>query len=376
MKDTLISVVLPCRNEEAALLGCLQKIKKTILENDLKAEIIVSDSSTDSSPKIAEEFGTILVKHDQEGYGRAYLEGFQKAKGEYFFIADCDGTYDFAEIPKFIKFLEDGYDFVIGNRLSGKIESEAMPFLHRYFGSPILNFIFRLFFHRKIGDINCGMRAFTKEALQKMKLKTAGMEFASEMIIKAVKNNLQIKEIPINYNKRLGKSKLKTFADGWRHLRFMLLYSPGFLFFIPGLFLFFSGATIMVLSYFNKLSFAGLNFYYHPMFFACLFLIIGYQLLIFAVFAKTYAVTHLGEQSKTLDKIHKIFTVEKGSLLGLFLAALGIFVFLAIFYKWWSGGFSQLQEVKNLLVALTLAALGFQTIFSSFMLSMLGIKER
>ncbi|HRY36595.1 MAG TPA: glycosyltransferase family 2 protein [Candidatus Magasanikbacteria bacterium] len=376
MSNKLISVILPCRNEEEALPKCLQTIQKIIAEQKLNAEIIVSDSSVDSSPKIALDFGVILVKHDQEGYGRAYLEGFQAAKGDFFFIADCDGTYDFAEIPNFIKFLQEGYDFVIGNRLKGKIDKGAMPWLHRYVGSPVLNFIFRLFFRRKIGDINCGMRAFTKESLQKMKLKTAGMEFASEMIIKAVKKDLHIKEVIIDYHTRLGKSKLKTFADGWRHLRFMLLYSPGFLFLVPGLFLFFFGAGLMSLSYFNKLSFAGLNFYYHPMFFACLFLIVGYQLLIFAVFAKTYAITHLGEQSKTLDKIHKIFTIEKAGLIGLFLAITGLLVFVSIFYKWWSGGFTQLQEVKNLLIALTLASLGFQTIFSSFMLSILGIKER
>jgi len=228
-----ISVILPCRNEEQALPFCLKQIKETIKKNNLSAEIIVSDSSTDKSPEIANRENLVLVKHDKEGYGMAYLEAFKIAKGKYIFMADADGTYDFGEIPNFIRYLKEGYDLVLGNRFAGEIEKGAMPLQNKYLGNPILSGILRFFFKTKIKDSQSGMRAITKKALQKLNLQTAGMEFASETIIKALKNNLKIKEIPINYYKRKGLSKLRPFSDAWKHIRFMLLYSPLFLFFIP-----------------------------------------------------------------------------------------------------------------------------------------------
>jgi glycosyltransferase involved in cell wall biosynthesis len=216
-----ISIILPCQNEEEALPFCLEKIQKVIQENNLSAEIIVSDSSTDKSPEIAKSYGVILVKHNKNGYGVAYQEGIAHAKGQYIFMADADNTYDFSKIPEFINELKNGYDFVLGDRLSGKIEYKAMPWLNRYIGTPILSLILRIFFGAEIKDSQSGMRALNKESLEKLNLRTTGMEFASEMIIKAIKNNLKIKEIPVNYYKRKGISKLKPFPDGWKHLRFM-----------------------------------------------------------------------------------------------------------------------------------------------------------
>jgi len=336
-----ISIILPCQNEEKALPFCLEQIKKTIKENNLSAEIIVSDSSTDSSPKIAKNENVILLKHDKNGYGTAYLEAFKIANGKFIFMADADGTYDFREIINFLKYLRDGYDFIIGDRFSGKMEDGAMPLLHKL-GNPLLSGILRLFFGTSIKDSHCGMRAISKKSLQKMDLQTTGMEFASEMVIKAIRNNLKIKELPVNYYKRKGKSKLKPLSDAYKHLRFMLLYSPLFLFFIPGLLMMAVGAVM------------ALNFN----FLSSLLIIAGYQLIIFSVFAKTYSIIHLKEKAGFMDKIYKYLTIERASILGI------IIIFSGIFTHYTS------------IITLTLIVVGIQTIFSSFMLSILSIKEK
>jgi len=371
-----ISIILPCRNEEGALPFCLEKIKKVIKDNNLSAEIIVSDSSTDKSPKIAKEYGVILIKHDKEGYGRAYLEAFKIVKGKYLFLADADNTYDFYQIPEFITQLELGYDFVIGNRLSGKIEKGAMPWPNKYIGTPILSLFLKIFFGAKIKDSQSGIRAIKKDALEKLNLQTSGMEFASEMIIKAIKNNLKIKEIPTNYFKRIGKSKLKPFSDAWKHIRFMLLYSPLFLFFTPGLLLLTAGILSMLWFYFGNPQIFGIKLFYHPLFLSSALAILGYQLIIFSAFAKIYSITHLGEKSEFFEKMFKYITIEKAGIAGVLVSIAGLAIYFFIFIKWFKSGFGSLDEVKNSIVALTLIVLGMQTVFSSFMLSILGIKNR
>lgn len=217
-----ISIILPCRNEEQALPFCLEKIKKVIQINNLSAEIIVSDSSVDKSPQIARENKVILVKHDKAGYGTAYLEGFKKAKGKYVFMADADGTYDFDEIPRFICQLKNSCDFVIGNRFSGKMETFSMSKERQFIGNPLLTLAIKILFNSKINDSQCGIRAIKKECLEKLNLQSTGMEFASEMVIKAVKNNFKIKELPINYKRRIGQSKLNPILDGLRHLKLII----------------------------------------------------------------------------------------------------------------------------------------------------------
>jgi len=371
-----ISIVLPCRNEEQALGYCLDQIKEVISKNNLSAEVIVSDSSSDRSPEIAREFEIKLIKHNKVGYGAAYLEGFKHAKGDFLFLADADGTYNFNEISRFIKYLEQDFDLVIGDRFKGKMDKEAMPWLNRYIGNPFLSFIFRLFFKSVISDVHCGMRAIKKESLDKINLRTTGMEFASEMVIKAVKYKFKIKELPIDYHKRKGDSKLKPLADGWRHLRFMLLYSPLFLFFIPGILLFLVGVFSLSLIYLDFLVLFGIKFQYHPMFLASLVTIIGYQLIIFSLFAKTYATTHLGENNIFFDKLYKYINIETGSLIGIILGLVGMIIYFLIFWNWFRSDFGAIQEVKNSILALTIIVLGIQTIFSSFMLSILGIKEK
>lgn len=219
-----LSIILPCRNEELALPLCLKEIKETLKKHKINAEIIVSDSSIDNSPEIAKQFHTKLIKHNKKGYGIAYLEAFKHAKGQYYFLADCDGSYEFSEIPKFLNLLEQGNDLVIGNRFQGNIQKNAMPLSHKYLGNPILSWLFRILFNSKIKDTHCGMRAISKKALDKLQLKSTGMEFASEMLIKAEENHLIIKEVPINYRTRRGESKLKSISDGLRHLKLMLSY--------------------------------------------------------------------------------------------------------------------------------------------------------
>jgi glycosyltransferase involved in cell wall biosynthesis len=343
---------------------------------DIQSEIIVSDSSTDSSPEIAKKHNVILVKHDKKGYGIAYLEGIKKSKGKYLFFADPDGSYGFKEIPTFLNALKNGNDFVIGNRFAGIMEPDSMPWLHKHIGNPILSFILRLFYKGGIKDAHCGMRAIHRDKLDELKLKTVGMEFASEMIVKAIKHGLKIEQLPIHYYKRKGKSKLNTFADGWRHFRFLLLFSPLFLFFIPGLISFIAGFLTLLWLYFGNPTILGITLYFHPMFFSSLLIIIGYQLIIFSVFAKTYAIHHLGEKSQMMKKITHFMTIEKAGMVGIFFGVFGVVIYLSITVKWVQSGFGALNEIKNSIVALTLIVIGIQTVFSSFMISILGIEEK
>ncbi|MBP7708096.1 glycosyltransferase family 2 protein [Candidatus Pacearchaeota archaeon] len=371
-----ISIILPCRNEEKALPLCLADLKKVIRENNLDAEIIVSDSSVDNSPKIAKKFNVRLIKHDKDGYGNAYLEGLKIAKGKYIVMLDADYTYDPLELPKLINKLEEGYDFVIGNRFSKEMEKGAMPAAHKYLGNPLLSATLRLFFGAKVKDCHSGFRAIRREKLEQLNLKTTGMEFASEMIIQSIKHKLKIFEIPIKYRKRIGKSKLKTFSDGWRHLRFMLIYSPLYLFFIPGGILFFLGILLLTLIYTNNLSILGVDLIIHPMFLFSAMTIVGYQSIFFGLFAKTYAYTRLGEKNKFLENFFELFSLEKALLIGSILFFGGILTYGIIFINWTSSGFGALNEIKNSVVALTFIVLGFQTIFSAFMMSLLSIKEK
>lgn len=370
-----LSVILPCRNEEKSLDFCLKKIKRVLTANRINAEIIVSDSSIDTSPDIARRNNVILLKHNKEGYGIAYLEAFKIVKGKFIFMADSDCSYDFNEIPKFLELLRSGQKFIIGNRFGGNIQKTAMPWHHRYIGNPILSLLLRTFFRQKVKDTHSGMRAIDKKTLDLLDLQTAGMEFASEMIIKAAKSNIEITETPIDYYARKGESKMKSFSDGWRHLRFMLLYCPLYLFFIPGLFLFCTGTATLTILYFNQLSAFGRHFYIHPMFFSGAIIILGYQLIIFSFFAKSYAVNNLGEKNDFLAKFYKYFTIERAGILGVIIGGIGLLIYIYITVKWLSIGMGQLNEEKNALLGLIFFILGIQTFFSAFMLSILGIKK-
>ncbi|HNX68288.1 MAG TPA: glycosyltransferase family 2 protein [Candidatus Omnitrophota bacterium] len=372
----VLSVILPCLNEEAGLEFCLPRIKSVLSRVNVPSEMIVIDNgSSDRSAEIALRSGARVVQEPVPGYGAACMKGLESARGEYCFIADADGSYDFEEIPKFLAALAGGWDFVIGNRFKGRIDPGAMPWSHRHIGNPVLSSVLRLFFNTKIHDTHCGMRAITQKAYQNLGLMTTGMEFASEMIVMALKKNLRIFEIPVNYHVRKGISKLKRISDGWRHLRFMLLYKPFFLFFVPGILMLSLGLISLPLFYFDAVSLPGIRFYYHPMFLSSLFIITGFQLVLFALFAKTYAITHL-DDTPVLERFYRHMNIERASLVGLACIGLGGFVYLAIFVKWVGTNLGALNEVKNAILALTLMVLGIQTVFSAFMLSILGIKRK
>ena len=329
-EQPILSVVLPCLNEESGLKVCLPKIRTVLARLNIPAEIIIVDNgSTDKSAAIALEYGITLLREPVTGYGAACMKGFASARGKYIFLADPDGSYDFEEIPNFLKPLAAGWDFVVGNRFQGRIEKDAMPWSHRHLGNPLLSSILRLLFKTRIHDVHCGMRAISKTAYERISLMTTGMEFASEMIVMAIKNNLRVTELPINYHKRQGTSKLRKISDAWRHLRFMLLYKPFFLFFIPGLILFSVGTVAFLLLYFGMLRLFSIRFYYHPMFLASLLVFIGYQLMIFSLFAKTYAITHLGDEP-ILDKFYRYINIDVAAIIGLSLIVLGGLIYLSI----------------------------------------------
>jgi glycosyltransferase involved in cell wall biosynthesis len=377
-----ISILLPCKNEEKALQACLDEIRETVSKNKLDAEIIVVDNrSEDGSRRILDKnlltFPELkIVTEEHDGYGRAYLKGFESAVGKYIFMADADGTYSFRDIPRFLDEIKKGSDMVIGNRFAEKLPKGTMPILHKLIGNPLLSCLTRLFFKVKVNDIHCGERMITRKALSQITLYTAGMEFASEMVIKVARRGLKISELPVSYAPRLGESKLKPFSDGWRHMRFLLLYSPFFLFMLPGFILLFVGIVSMAILYFFDIHIFGIQFYFHPLFLSAVLVLAGYQLIFFAGFSKVYAVTHLGDQDRSVIRLFKHITLEKAGLFGLLIAALGGILYIYIFAKWLSSGLGSLNETKNSIVALTLSALGMQTIFSAFMLSTLGIKER
>jgi len=378
-----ISIIIPCLNEEKAIGICLDNILSVVKKHNLNYEIIVVDNgSDDDSVKIVKGYSDTnsnikLFHENRKGYGSAYLKGLNESSGDFILMADGDNTYDFNEIPLFIEELEkENVDFVVGNRfIKDNSLHKNMPFLNRWVGNPVLSLIAKVFFNIKINDFHCGIRAIKRSALSKLKLKTTGMEFASEMIVEASKRNLNIVEIPVNYKERIGESKLNPFVDGWRHLRFLFLYSPLYLFFIPGVFLFLIGALLMMLIYFFSIPFFNIDFYLHPMFVFSLMVIVGYQVIFFGIFSKIYSITHLEDENEKIEKLFKYITIERAGSFAILIIILGLIIFGSVLYGWISNDFSELNEIKNSIVALTLIVLGIQTFFSSFMLSILSIKN-
>ena len=374
-KNILVSVVMPCLNEEETLGTCIQKAQNTLEELDIQGEVIVADNgSTDASVEIAERLGARVVHQSLRGYGAAYLAGIAAAKGQYIVMGDSDDTYDFTDLERFITPLRDGCDFVIGNRLKGEILPGAMPKLHRYLGNPVLSGILNVLFRSGVSDAHCGMRSFTREAYQQMELQTTGMEFASEMVIKAIKTDLKIKEIPITYYPRKGESKLNSFRDGWRHLRFMLMLSPTYLFLIPGILLFLLGLVGTVALLPGPLQIGSRAHDIHVMVLACLLCLLGYQVILLGLSARTLSDTRgFFGSDPLIQRVYRHFTLEKGLLLGCVIFAVGFLIDGWIVYGWVKSGFGELQKVRPALFALLLMILGTQTIFSAFFVSMLGI---
>jgi glycosyltransferase involved in cell wall biosynthesis len=373
-----ISIVLPCLNEEEAIGGCIDTIQAIISAQKLNAEIVVVDNaSTDRSAAIAREHGARVVSQPTRGYGNAYLKGFAEAQGEYIVMADADNTYDFNEITSFIQPLREGYDLVMGNRFAGRMAKGAMTWSHRYIGNPILSGMLNFFFHTGIRDAHCGMRAFTKTAYQRMRLRTGGMEFASEMVINASKAGLKITERPIAYHPRIGDSKLHTLRDGWRHLRFMLLYSPTHLFLLPGMLMMLVGFVALSLLLPGPFPLFGHRWDVHAMVLACLITLLGYEIVTLGLFARFYSLTeHLdGERDRLLQRLNRLFTLERGLAVGALITAVGIAIDGFVFTQWLAVQLGPLNEVRPAIYATTLIAIGVQTMFGAFFLSLLQLRK-
>ena len=373
-----ISIVLPCLNEEEAIGGCLATIQEIISACQLNAEILVVDNaSTDCSAQIAVEYGVRVVSQPLRGYGNACLKGCAEAYGQYILMADADTTYDFHEIEAFIEPLRQGYDLVIGNRFSGRMTTGAMTWSHRYIGNPLLSGLLNLFFHTGVRDAHCGMRAFSAKAFRAMHLQAGGMEFASEMVINATKAGLKIKEIPIAYHPRIGKTKLRTVRDGWRHLRFLLLYSPTHLFLIPGTVLMVLGLIASSLLLPGPFPLFGHRWDVHAMLFASVVTLIGLQINSLGLFARFFSLTEEldGERDRLLKWLDKQFRLERGLIAGGIIFGVGVVIDSMIFITWVSEQFGPLYEVRPAIYATTLIVIGTQMIFGSFFLSFLQFKK-
>ena len=365
-----LSIVMPCLNEAETIAICIEKAKAFMKKNNISGEVIIGDNgSTDGSQELAEKQGAIVVNVKRKGYGNASRGAIEASKGKYIITADTDDSHDILNLNPFVEKLRDGFDLVMGNRFKGENKKDAMPFLHRYVGNPILTFLGNLFFKTNLGDFHCGLRGFTREAYDKMELSTTGMEFASEIIVKASLLNLSIAEVPTTVfpSGRNRKAHLRTFPDGWRHLRFLLLYSPKWLFLIPGLFCMLIGIIGTFYVLFNSDN-TSLNLI--PLF-AGLFLI-SFQFVVFYALTKIYATNHgLIPRKKSYNKLFNYFTLERGLLLGVFFTLISIVLYYLSFNK----GINIEQTLKTLVPATIIMVLGIQLILFSFFFSILGLKD-
>jgi glycosyltransferase involved in cell wall biosynthesis len=368
-----VSVVIPSKDEMNTIGICIKKIQEVLEAHGISYEIIVADNSADLTPNIARSLGATVVTPDRMGYGYAYRYGFKYAKGKYIVIGDADNTYDFSEIIKLIEPLRNNEaDIVIGSRFKGRIEKGAMPWLHRYIGNPILTFFINVFFNASLSDAHSGFRAFKREVLETIEFTSYGMEFASEMIIKAIKKGFSIKEVPITYYPRLsGKSKLSSFSDGWRHLKFMLLFTPKYVYFIPSMFFLFFGLSMLLLAFFNI--HLGYSPGIHSSILGGMFTILGYNIFMMGIFTDTYIARKIHIEMSVITKtILRKVTVEKGILIGMALAFIGFVYTIYLFNIWVGSGFRILPIRGQNVISITLIILGLQTIFYSVVLSLLS----
>jgi len=364
-----LSFVMPSMNEEETIRICIEKAQHILNKYNIDGEIIVADNSSDRTAEIAVAMGAKVIG-PIKGYGNAYLKGLALAKGNYIAISDADNTYDLLELDKFLDPLMAGdADFVIGTRIKGYIKKEAMPWLHQYIGNPLLTEMLNFLFETKISDAHCGMRAFTKEALEKMNLKTHGMELASEMVIEAAKCGLRIKEVPITYYSRRAPSKLNSFKDGWRHIRFMMLYRPVPFLYLPGAFVFILGFLITSSLLFTESAAYNRS---HSFILGSMLLIIGGQTLATGGYMKTYGLIHgLYKVDKKSKKLLNYHSLEKELVVGSIILGLGIILGLKVAYTWIISGFGSLQEVESAVISMVLAAIGLQLIFSAIFISVM-----
>lgn len=381
-----VSVVMPCLNESDTLEICINKAKTAFRENNIKGEIIVADNgSTDGSIQIAKRCGARVINVSEKGYGNALMGGIEAAEGNYVIMGDADDSYDFLEIPKFLNKLREGYDLVQGCRLpagGGRVLPGAMPFLHRWWGNPMFTKMVKYWFKAPINDVYCGLRGFTKEHYKSLNQRCTGMEFATEMIIKSSLFKVKIAEVPITLHPDGRKSHaphLKTFRDGWRTLRFFLMYSPRWLFLLPGFLLVFFGVAANIFGL-NGTSIGRATLGLHTVLVGSLAILCGYQSILFAIFTKTFAISEgLMPEDPRLVKFFELINLERGIILASMALLIGLLLLLIAVIQWVTIDFGVLDyayTMKFVIPGATLVVLGFQTILSGFFVSILGMKRK
>jgi glycosyltransferase involved in cell wall biosynthesis len=371
----LVSIIIPCMNEEKTIGKCIIKALLVLRQEGLVGEIIVADSSTDNSRFIAKCLDAIVVIPKEKGYGNAYIEAIRQAKGKYLVLSDADDTYDLNEIPNFLKpLIEDNADLVMGNRLQGEIMKDSMPWLHRYVGNPVLTTTLNFLFGTHIHDSHSGMRAITRDAYDKLHLQSEGMEFASEMIIEAARKRLRITEIPITYYPRQTPSKLHSWGDGWRHLRFMMLYNPTPFFYIPGVLLFIFGAVMTAgLAATSSLEIIRI----HSFILGSVIIIVGLQIIATGGYMNVYGIVQGKIDKKGLTaKVMDYHSLEVGLVIGIILLVSGMLLGASVVYKWISSGFGSLSEIKSAIISMILVAVGIQMALFALIVSVFILNKK
>ena len=369
-----VSVVIPCLNEAESIEACVTAAHEALADGDYDGEVVVIDNgSTDRSGELAASAGARVVEEPRRGYGRAYLTGLDVARGRYIVMLDADMTYDAGELPRFVEALDDGGDMAIGNRMKG-IQPGAMPWMHQYIGNPVLTGLLNRLFGTEVKDAHCGMRAVRREALPRLDLRTTGMELASEMVIRAAKAGLDIRQFPIEYHPRRGESKLSTWADGWRHLRFLLVHSPTHLFLLPGAAMAALG-TLIIAGVLAHISFLGHQWDIHALIGGSLLLILGTQVIALGLCALAYGVYFMDERDAWFNRMRTRLRLEHGLLLGGAVIVAGLILGGVMIGIWIDRGLGSLAEQKLAVVAATLMTVGTEVFFTSFLLSILGLRR-
>ncbi|HET8556639.1 MAG TPA: glycosyltransferase family 2 protein [Gaiellaceae bacterium] len=369
-----VSVVIPCLNEADSIGQCVATALRVLEEHEIDGEVIVVDNgSGDGSGTLARLAGARVVEEPRRGYGSAYLAGFTEALGDYIVMIDADLTYDFEEIPRFVRELDEGADLVMGNRMEA-VQPGAMSLLSRI-GNPLLSGFLNLLFRTPVRDAHCGMRALRRDVLPSLALQATGMELASEMVIRAVRGGLAISELPIALHQREGESKLSPFRDGWRHLRLMLVYHPSFLFFFPGALAGALGALLMALV-FAHASLFGHIVYIHTLIGGSLLVVVGTQLIGFGLCGRSFAVYQLGDRDPSFERFGSRVRLEHGLLLGFALMVTGLGIGGVVVAHWISDGLGSLAQERVTILAATLLIVGVQVFFTSFLLSLIGLRRR
>lgn len=370
-----VSIVIPCLNEAENIEECVRQSFAAMESAGIVGEVVVSDNnSTDGSGDLARACGARVVHETRPGYGSAYLAGFAAAEGDYIVMLDADLTYPFDKIPFFVEELRNGAQLVMGDRMDN-IQPGAMPWLHQYIGNPVLSGILNFFFRTGIRDAHCGMRGFRRDVLPILDLRTTGMEFASEMVIRASKQKLDIREHPIEYHPRGGESKLSSFRDGWRHLRFLLVHSPTHLFILPGAILLALGIVVGTISA-AEVNLFGREWQLHTMLVGSLMAMVGAQIVALGLCAHAYGTYFMGETDPWFDRAREKYRLEHGLALGLLVGGAGLVTGAVIMGIWIDRGFGELSEERLAVASATLVIIGVQIFFTSFLLSILGLRRR